>query len=101
MLNCPGKWKLDNIIQVSFLGKWILQTLLLVGKKLLTCRDSVLFILCFINILKKRGIISAFLKISRWSTKAGLKIDLKPEFQATPDGSTKQNLLQAADLENI
>lgn len=100
MLNCPGKWKLDNI-KVSFLGKEILQTLLLVGKKLLTCRDSVLFILCFINILKKHGIISAFLKISRWSTEAELKTDLKPEFQAAPDGSTKQSLLQAADLEDI
>lgn len=55
----------------------------------------------FTGILKKRKIISVFLKISLWNTEAGPKIGLKQQFQITPDGSTKQNFLQAPDLENI
>lgn len=94
------KLKLDNIIQVNFLGKWKLQTLLM-DKKLLSCGDPALFISHFTGVLKKGKIILVFLKISLWSTEDGPKIGLKQQFQISPDGSTKQNLFQAPDLENI
>lgn len=96
MLNFTGKLKLVN--QASFIGKWILQTLLLVDTKL-SCRDSGLFIFRSISVLKEQRIVSAFLKVSLWSTEAGPKIGLKQQFQITPDGCTQQNFLQDPDLE--